>query len=81
MNEGHALNGVLLAVIAVFLSRLLAKLDRVYDAVVGTTERPGLVDRVVRIELHTGLADAPALAERPSVDERRSGVERRQRPR
>lgn len=39
-----------LALNALFLRRLLAKLDKLYDWIVGTMDRPGLIDRVVALE-------------------------------
>lgn len=73
-----------LALNALFLSRLLRKIDKsyelarqVHDAVLGTTLQRGLADRVAALETHTGLADAPP--EDPPRDgrERRRGERRR----
>lgn len=52
MSEAFALTliGVSLSMNAVFLSRLLKKVDSVYDCLAGTTERPGLLDRMARVE-------------------------------
>lgn len=56
-----------LALNAIFLRRLLSRLDDLYACVVGSPERPGLADRVRRIEELTGLAESALW---PEVDRR-----------
>lgn len=58
---------------ALFLSRLLRKIDAVYDEVIGRPGYRGLSDRVRGIEEHAGLVDVF-----DGVTDRRANVERRQ---
>jgi hypothetical protein len=49
-----------LALNGIFLSRLLRKLDKLYDYVVGQPGRRGLGDRVVELEKELGIVDETA---------------------
>lgn len=56
---------------ALFLKRLLSKLDAVYNVVVGTPERPGLVPRVIELEREferfSGISLAPKVSVPPNA--------------
>lgn len=60
-----------------FLHRLLVKLDRLYDCVAGTTEKPGLLARITAVEEHLGIVNEHGAPEWPDAERRRG--ERRKR--
>lgn len=58
---------------AVFLRRLLQKVDSLYDAYCGTPTTPGLRDDVEAIKRHIGLSDEPFTGRERRMNERRQG--------
>lgn len=65
--------GASMALNAVFLRRLLAKLDAVHDEIRGTVTHLGLRERVARVESAIGYTRFERGDDAPPDDERRRG--------